>query len=306
MTLNNTWGYKTDDTDFKSATTLIRNLIDIASKGGNYLLNVGPIAEGVIPQPEVERLQAMGDWLKTNGQAIYGTTPSPFRRLPFDGRCTRKGDVLYLHVFNWPKDGIRVVGLKSDVKSAAFLSGGEAATIKHPDGANGEELVIAPPSQPDPVATVVKLTFAGSPQIEDQSATIRPAADGSVTLKASDADVHGDTAHYESGGGKDNIGFWTDAHDYVTWNVKAQPGRYTVSVDYACEDGFAGSEYTIQIGKKKLSGKINPTGGWANFRTESLGTIDIDPDASSVTVRPVAMPHGAVMNLRQLRLVPQK
>ena len=71
MTMNDTWGYKQDDTNFKSTETLLRNLIDIASKGGNYLLNIGPMATGEVPAPEVERLQEMGKWLAVNGESIY-------------------------------------------------------------------------------------------------------------------------------------------------------------------------------------------------------------------------------------------
>ena len=79
MTMNDTWGYKSYDNNWKSTETLIRNLIDIASKGGNYLLNVGPTSEGLIPEPSIERLKAVGDWMKVNGEAIYGTTASPFK-----------------------------------------------------------------------------------------------------------------------------------------------------------------------------------------------------------------------------------
>src|SRR5579862_8935308 len=91
MTINDTWGYKSFDTNFKSVPTLVHNLVDIASKGGNYLLNVGPEPSGLIPAPEVERLKAVGGWLKANGQSIYATSASPFKRLPFKGRATVKG-----------------------------------------------------------------------------------------------------------------------------------------------------------------------------------------------------------------------
>jgi alpha-L-fucosidase len=102
MTMNGTWGYKSYDTNWKSAETLIRNVIDTASKGGNYLLNVGPTAEGEIPAPSVERLAAIGRWMKVNGEAIYGTTASPFQTPPSWGRATSKPGKLYLEVFNWP------------------------------------------------------------------------------------------------------------------------------------------------------------------------------------------------------------
>ena len=90
MTMNDTWGYKKQDQNWKSPETLIRNLIDIASKGGNYLLNVGPTDEGLIPDASIDRLQTVGKWMRVNSQAIYGTTASPFKQqLPW-GRCTRR------------------------------------------------------------------------------------------------------------------------------------------------------------------------------------------------------------------------
>ncbi len=104
MTMNDTWGYKHFDENWKSDTTLIRNLVDIASKGGNFLLNVGPTAQGLIPIPSVDRLKAIGSWLKVNGESIYGTEASPVEK-PAWGRYTVKGNRIYAHVFDWPADG---------------------------------------------------------------------------------------------------------------------------------------------------------------------------------------------------------
>ena len=131
MTMNDTWGYKSYDNNWKSTETLIRNLVDIASKGGNYLLNVGPTSEGLIPEASVERLKAIGKWMDVNGEAIYATTASPFKRLPW-GRCTKKitaeRPTLYLHVFDWPADGKLVVpGLKNQVETAYLLEESLAA-----------------------------------------------------------------------------------------------------------------------------------------------------------------------------------
>jgi len=102
-TINDTWGFKANDHNWKSPAELVRKLVDVASKGGNYLLNVGPTAEGVIPQPSVERMRAIGRWLGANGEAIYGTQPGPLQGL--EGvRTTARDSSVYLHAFTWPED----------------------------------------------------------------------------------------------------------------------------------------------------------------------------------------------------------
>ncbi|MGC8862921.1 MAG: alpha-L-fucosidase, partial [Armatimonadota bacterium] len=163
MTVNDTWGYKSYDNNWKSSETLIRNLIDIASKGGNYLLNVGPTAEGVFPQPIVERFAAMGRWLKVNGDAIYGTSASPFRKQLPCGRCTRKGSKLFLHVFDWPADSLLRVPITNDVTNAYPLADPKNA-LAYTKSEDGIQISL-PGSAPDPVATVVVLEIKGEPAV---------------------------------------------------------------------------------------------------------------------------------------------
>ncbi len=124
MTMNGTWGYKSYDLNYKSPQTLIRNLIDIASKGGNFLLNVGPTAEGEFPQQSIDILAEIGKWMKVNSEAIYGTLASPWGLFPW-GRCTsketRNGTILYFSVFEWPADGKLIIPqFKNSVISAGF------------------------------------------------------------------------------------------------------------------------------------------------------------------------------------------
>lgn len=163
MTMNRTWGYKSYDHDWKSSEMLVRNVIDIASKGGNYLLNVGPTAEGLIPGPSVERLAAIGVWMKANGESIYATQASPFAKTPW-GRCTKKklddGNTrLYLHVFNWPQDGKLVVsGLANAPIRATLLDGGKKLDVTAKDN---EVTIALPAEMPDKVATVVVLDVEG-------------------------------------------------------------------------------------------------------------------------------------------------
>ena len=156
MTMNTTWGFKFYDDQWKSPETIIRNLIDIASKGGNYLLNVGPTKEGLIPQPSVERLAEVGKWMRANGQAIYGTTASPFpSQLPF-GRATSKAGRVYLEVFDWPADGsLRVPAWGKTVRKAYLLDNPKAA-LKLTQVSEGVTVQV-PSKASDPIATVVVL-----------------------------------------------------------------------------------------------------------------------------------------------------
>jgi alpha-L-fucosidase len=123
MTINDTWAYNKNDRKFKSTTELVRALIDAASKGGNFLLNVGPGPDGTIQPEFVERLTGIGAWLKVNGEAIYGTTYGPVQSIPF-GRMTAKGKTLYLHVFDMPAGALELTGLKAGVVSIKALEGG--------------------------------------------------------------------------------------------------------------------------------------------------------------------------------------
>ena len=124
MTMNEHWGYNKNDQQWKPTKEILQMLADIASKGGNYLLNVGPTAEGVFPSASIERLREIGQWMALNGESIYGTEASPFKKLAW-GRATRKmtsgGTRLYLHVFDWPENGRLVVPGIFNQAVGAFL-----------------------------------------------------------------------------------------------------------------------------------------------------------------------------------------
>jgi len=156
MTLNTTWGYSAHDHAWKSEAELIRNLVDIASKGGNYLLNIGPMGDGTIPVESVQSFQAIGRWMKQNGKAIYGTTANPVGEVAW-GRITAKPGRLYLHVFEWPADGRLLLPANhaGSVGKAKFLAG-TGDSIEVDELEDGLALRL-PPQAPDPVDTVIEL-----------------------------------------------------------------------------------------------------------------------------------------------------
>ena len=155
MTLNDTWGFKSYDENWKSTETLVRNLIDIASKGGNYLLNVGPTPQGEIPAASVERLAGMGRWMAVNGESIYGTSASPFSaQLPF-GRATKKGNRLYVQVFDWPANGTLTLPSWGGTPTKAWLVATKS-DVPVKTSADGVTLTL-PATAPDQIATVIAI-----------------------------------------------------------------------------------------------------------------------------------------------------
>jgi alpha-L-fucosidase len=164
MTMNDHWGWNARDGNWKSAGDLLVKLVDVASKGGNFLLNVGPKPDGTFPEPCLERLRAIGAWMGVNGEAIHGTGASPFDALPW-GRCTVKPDErtsrLYLHVFDWPADGALVLpGIGNEPRRAFLLAKSSLLSVQR----SGSDLrIVLPPTPPDPVCSVVVLEVEGKP-----------------------------------------------------------------------------------------------------------------------------------------------
>ncbi|MBS1856721.1 MAG: alpha-L-fucosidase [Acidobacteria bacterium] len=172
-TINHTWGFKKDDTDWKTPADITFKLVDIVSKGGNYLLNVGPMATGVIPQGSQDNLRAVGKWLKVNGEAVYGAGPTPFgdelgafdntRKdkkggpvfvAATDWRCTTKPGKLYLHVFKWPEGKFELSKVKGKVGKAYLLA--NRKPVKFTQAGDKVELTL-PAKSPTEIAGVVVL-----------------------------------------------------------------------------------------------------------------------------------------------------
>jgi alpha-L-fucosidase len=178
MTLNGHWGFNKHDSNWKSTETLIRNLCDIASKGGNYLLNVGPDSHGVIPEESIKRLAEVGAWMKVNGVAIYGTTATPFGaeagsfsptekdkkgqpvfKPDWSWRATQKPGHLYLIVFKWPTDGkFSIPFFPHSIIGATLLPD---ASVKLTVMQNDKGVTISglPAKAPDDIASVIDLKY---------------------------------------------------------------------------------------------------------------------------------------------------
>jgi alpha-L-fucosidase len=153
MTINNTWAYNKWDREFKTSRHLIRSLVEVASRGGNFLLNVGPEPDGTI-QPEFqERLQAIGKWLDVNGDAIYGTMYGPLQGID-NVRLTAKNSQVFVHVFDWPKGTLTLNGLATRVQAAELLATHAPLEWKQDENTLTVSL---PAAAPDPDVSVLRL-----------------------------------------------------------------------------------------------------------------------------------------------------
>ncbi|MBN1851712.1 MAG: alpha-L-fucosidase [Pirellulales bacterium] len=308
MTMNDTWGYKSYDENWKTTATLIHNLVDITSKGGNYLLNVGPTSLGEIPQPSIDRLKEVGKWMAVNGQAIYGTHASPCRK-PDWGRITTKdlegGNTrLHLCVFDWPEDGTIDVPVANQVRHCSLLANPARKFEVRASEMEGIQVQLAG-AAPDPVCSVIVLDLIGSPNVIEQH--VRQAEDGSIVLKAIDAAIHnpGDGQHaaYESGGKKDNIGYWLDPRAWIEWSFHVtQPGAMNVEVEIGTP--HSGSQFRVIAGNQTTTVTAPSTGDYDQYTVVPVGQITLDQTGLvKLSVIPVRENWQAI-NLRKVILKP--
>lgn len=267
-TLNDTWGWKTDDRHWKSADYLVYRLIDVVSKGGNYLLNIGPLADGSLPPESSERLREVGRWLARHGEAIYGTRPSPFSVNGQPWRMTRKPGVLYVHLLRWPAGGrFRLDGLRNQVSGAYLLSDPRRAPLE----VEREGTAIAvrmPGDAPDPHAAVLALKIEGEPDVDP--ALRWDAVRDRILLAARDASPHGPHIRYSEY--DHTVSGFAAAGDRLLWHLLVkQPGAWKVEVEYAADAHEAGDTLKLHTLDQDLSAPVAATAG--EFRWLSLGTL---------------------------------
>ena len=277
-TLNETWGYKTDDNKWKSPADLIRKLVNIVSKGGNYLLNVGPTAEGIIPEESQVILRAIGTWLKVNGESIYGTTHSPFYYDDIVWRCTAKPGTLYFHILKWPGNRLDITGLESRVTDARFLTNGNSVRLSQSDHNVSFELPDLPLDPHDTVLVV---------DIEDEVARITPGYRYNdprdiITLHSAEARFQGEDLLYDDDTDSSyNFKESREPRNELWWYIYHPPeGKFYVDVEYSCPKRDAGTEISFRRGDEmliddiSLSGYLKDTEG--EFETLRLGEMTLE------------------------------
>ena len=294
---------------YSSRTECIQMLIDLVSKGGNLLLDIGPDDDGTIPLIMVDRLLAMGRWLDVNGEAIYGTTRGALQKLPW-GRSTTKGNHLYLHVYEWPADDkLTVDGLVTNIDRAVMLGDrvkGRELSVSNSDG--GFPVISLANLHPDEYVSVIRLELSGPPVVDN---AFRPNSDGVLHLHASRADIEGGKLRLETLDDPDfeqepNLGYWSDTTSTASWPIRTVAGqKYQVDALCAVDDVSAGGILELRLGDVTSTHKFDKgTGAWNQFEWMDLGQLTSATDKSQLALKAREIGSQALVNIRRLRLTP--
>jgi alpha-L-fucosidase len=309
MTINGTWGYRSDALNtVRSAASLIGDLTNTASKGGNYLLNIGPDGQGEIPAPEVASIKGMGVWMKVNSPSIYGTTASPFEKKPDWGRITAKPGKLYLIVFTWPTDGQLLLPISNKLTGAHLLA--DPRQNLSPMLTPGGIVFKLPATAPDPIASVIEVDYAG-PLVMLPPPPIAQDADGTINLTVKDMLIRtneksGKRRTWTDGTEEKPTVDWSNTNDYMLWPVKVtKPGNFQVSMNRGYPDSRAGATIVFGTDEQSVTAVVEGTGkDWDIYKDYDMGTIKVTkPGVIDFTLKSTSSPHG-ICKLRTITLTP--
>jgi alpha-L-fucosidase len=304
-TVNHSWGFKKSDTKWKSIDVLIQKQIDINTKGGNLLLNVGPHADGSWPEDSTKLLRQMGEWNAKHADAVYGTEyvdlpAQTWGRLAQSKASTPESGELFAYVFDWPTNGkLLIQGVSADQAAASTYEGAPLpATIAKA----GLEIDLST-AKAAAHATVLRLRYQGIGKLQVAPAAAIALEGDELTLEARAARLSGKVNKLED---NSHIGFWSDPSDTATWTLDVPaPGTFQVKALYACDKRYSGSDVKLSVGGKTLTAKVVPTKGWRNFELMDLGVVELDQvGATDCTVGFGAEQKKALFNLKSILFVP--
>jgi alpha-L-fucosidase len=298
-TTNESYGWNQNDRSHKPPEHFIRLLAKAAARGGNVLLNVGPMGNGKMDPPDVEILRGIGAWWKINGESIRGTTRTPLAVQAW-GESTRKDNRLYLHVFTWPTNGQLVVGgLEGDVKRAWLLADAKCTPLKA-TRLNALDLSLAvPKTAPDAVDSVVVVECAAGP-VADPTRLLQPAL-GVQTLQVFDGQTQGGLRFGPGKRTDDYVQGWSKAGEFITWPVRLnEAATFEVTAYYDAEQDSDGSTFTLRGGAKDVTATVQA----GRSQKLSLGRIALPAGRTELQVVPKGIKGGELMRLRSLALTP--
>ncbi|MEZ7985010.1 MAG: alpha-L-fucosidase [Pseudomonadales bacterium] len=319
-TTNHSWGYAWYDKNFKSGFEVARRLLTTVARGGNYMLNVGPDADGVVPATAAIELRKAGQWLSEYQEAIYGTTASPWKRAMPWGDVTVKDNTLYLHVLDWPVSGvISLPGLKTKIKSAELLNI-DNASVSVKKSRDGWVDIQLPYQRPDTLIPVVKLKLSAKPKVNTQF-SLDDAAEN--ILYAEFADCEG--CDFTEIRWMEKFGEWRYAPSLVNWTdtgvgswdiAVRTAGQYLVHVEYSANDKVDFSEWMLKAkdtqlimqaldsGERAKSKRMRGRGILPRYRKVELGLMDLAAGKQRFSITPDSEVKDGGIKLHAIYLTP--
>jgi hypothetical protein len=291
-TTNESYAWHKMDDSHKEAGHFIGLLSKAAARGGNVLLNIGPMGDGKFDPKDLTILEGIGAWMKVNGEAIRGTTRTP---LPVQawGESTRKGNTLYLHVMTWPRKGRLVVGgLKSNVKKA-YLLADPKKTLKTERAGELDVVVQLPDSAPDPIVSVVALECDG--EIAADKTRVLSTDVIEDAMRVFDGRISGGLT-FGSGKVRDAYALnWSSTQQSVSWLLRArEKATYQVFIVYDAEPKSVGGTFTVKLGTTVLPGTVAET----PRKAIDLGQAVVEPGKLELAVEGTKLTGGELMRLR--------
>ena len=299
-TTNESYGYSKYDNSHKSSSFFIQLLAKAASRNGNLLLNIGPKGDGVFDTKDVHILDGIEKWVTKNAESIYKThkTSMPLQSW---GVTTQNGNNLYLHVFDWPKDGkLYVGGLKSKIDKAYLMADSKKSKLLIQSIGDGDFYINVPKKAPDTANTVIVLALNG--QIKTDSLRYVATNTAITRLLAFDADL---SKGFKFGDGKTDrfyVDGWEKKEQAVKWNFKTtSPQKFKVSIKYLAGNDSGGS-YNFKIDQQEI--KQNVRIGDAKVVTQDIGEIQLGTGKHHISINPTTILKNELMKLLEVQLIP--
>ena len=302
-TVNHSWGFKKSDTTWKSLDVLVQKQIDINTKGGNLLLNVGPLADGSWPESSSTLLQEMGEWNSKHSEAVYGTEllqsmEQEWGRLSQSKSSDGENGEIFAYVFSWPEDGmLKIKGISgNEIKATTY----DGDPLPLEEGKGGLSIDVSSADE-EPIATVFRLQYSDGIQVKKPTNKIELKGD-ELILQASTAKLSGEKLALEK---NSEIGGWGAAGDEAEWSLDVPaPGKYTVKVLYSY-DFVKDSSIELMVGGETLKKEIKPTGSKTKFKLLDLGVMNLNQvGTTTCTVRFKEQDRQVPLNLKTIYFIP--
>jgi hypothetical protein len=303
-TTNESYGYHKHDNSHKPPEHFVQLLAKSAARGGNELMNIGPMGDGRIDPKDVAILEGIGAWLKVNGKSIYATERTPLPVQPW-GESSRSGNKIYLQVFDWPKDGKLVLGgLRSDAPRI-WLQSDPIAACCNTTRLNKDDIAIdVPQAAPDKADTVLVVEFTG--ELNVNPARPLSAKSHVNVLRVFDGELHGKTIRFDQGKSTNAYAFnWTAMDEWIDWKVRlSEDATFDVSIRYSTGTPQNSGSFVVQLADQALEATIEPTDSPARPRDVALGKVQLKKGEFEIAIKPVEIKGGELFRPFTLTLVP--